>query len=120
MAQDLAGFSFLIVEDEPLVALDIQSILQSLGAASIRVCNTAAEARQALKSAPPNAVLLDLVIGGRTIFDLAKELVEAGVKVMFVTGYAPAIPPEFQHLTVVEKPFDPEGLGAAVKRLLAP
>jgi DNA-binding NarL/FixJ family response regulator len=79
----------LIVEDEPLIALDLEATLQTLG---FDVCGFAANAREAVELATsrrPDLVLMDLYLEeGCEGTKAAKWLNDAcGIPVLFVTGH---------------------------------
>ena len=84
--------SVLIVEDESLVALDLQCILQDLG---YRVTGTAAsfdEAVQAAESARPDIVLMDIRLKGGRDGIQAADMIRArfGSPVIFLTSHGDA------------------------------
>lgn len=80
----------LIVEDEGIVALDLQDRLEHLG---YDVCGIADTAKNALKMAAkysPDLVLMDIVLkGDRDGIDTARQLYDLfGIPVVFLTAYA--------------------------------
>lgn len=109
----------LIVEDEPLIALDIEDSLGALGA-PVRVARSLAEARSILAEGPaPRLVLLDVVLPDGRSFDLAHEVDGRGIPLLFLTGYDHGIPDTLQHIAVIEKPFSTDTLVAVVTRAAA-
>ena len=79
----------LIVEDEPLIALDLEATLQTLG---FDVCGRASNAREAIElatSRQPDLVLMDLFLEqGCEGTKAAKWLNDAcDIPVLFVTGH---------------------------------
>ncbi len=116
--EKLSGpLTVLLVEDEPLIALDIEDALSAIGA-SVRVARSLGEARQGLAGGPPpDVVLLDVVLPDGRSFDLALEILAMGLPVAFLTGYDHGIPAALRNVTVVEKPFSTQALLAAVDRL---
>lgn len=106
----------IVVEDEPLIALDIEDSLTALGM-PVHVARSLGDARALLGRLPlPRLVLLDVVLPDGRSFDLAHELVALGVPLVFLTGYDQGIPDSLRHVTVMEKPFSTEGLVAVVTR----
>ncbi len=104
----------LVVEDEPLIALDIEDSLAPLGA-PVHVARSLSAARALLATLPtPRLVLLDVVLPDGRSFDLAHELLSLGVPLIFLTGYDQGIPDALRHVTVMEKPFSAEALVAVV------
>jgi CheY-like chemotaxis protein len=107
----------LVVEDEPLIALDIEDALTSLDVV-VRLARSIAEARERLSAAPPpHIVLLDVVLPDGRSFDLAREILGMGLPLVFLTGYDHGIPEEMSEVMVVDKPFSTDALVSAVRRL---
>jgi DNA-binding NarL/FixJ family response regulator len=79
----------LIVEDEPLIAIDLETTLQTLG---FEVCGRASNAREAVElamSRRPDLVLMDVYLeDGGDGTKAAKWLTDAcDIPVLFVTGH---------------------------------
>jgi DNA-binding response OmpR family regulator len=109
--------TILVVEDEPLIALDIEDALTSLGVV-VRLARSIAEARTHLSAAPqPQVVLLDVVLPDGRSFDLAREILGMGLPLVFLTGYDHGIPAELDNVMVIDKPFSTDALVAVVRRL---
>lgn len=109
----LESAKILVVEDEPLIGFDIEEMLIAEGAAPRRV-QTLQEARRAIAAQRPDAAVLDALLPDGVTFPLARELVAAGIAIVFVTGYAPGIPPDLRRHPIVGKPFTPEELTTAL------
>ena len=106
--------TILVVEDEPLIALDIEDALIALGV-TVKLARSIAEARLALAAAPePQLVLLDVILPDGRSFDLAREILDLGIPLTFLTGYDHGIPEALKAVTVVDKPFSTEMLVAIV------
>jgi DNA-binding response OmpR family regulator len=109
--------TILLVEDEPLIALDVEDALTALGV-TVRLARSIAEARLSLAAVPaPQLVLLDVVLPDGRSFDLAREILGMGVPLVFLTGYDQGIPEELNEVMVVDKPFSTDALVAVVRRL---
>jgi DNA-binding response OmpR family regulator len=78
----------LIVEDEPLIALDLQEAMLAVGFYVCGVAHTQAGARSLADSEQPDVILMDVSLeGGREGIEAARSLREAyGAEVIFVTG----------------------------------
>jgi DNA-binding response OmpR family regulator len=104
----LACVSALIVEDENLVAMDVESLLRDFGAARVWCTGTLSEARRILSAnADISIVLLDLKLQDGCGEELLGELALANVPVIVTTGYAGfscALAP------VIYKPYSTENL----------
>jgi CheY-like chemotaxis protein len=84
----------LVVEDELLVALDIESILTEAGMEVVGPASTAAEALQLIGSTKLDAALLDANLSGEPIDEVASALSAKGVPFAYVTGYGRESLPE--------------------------
>jgi signal transduction histidine kinase/DNA-binding response OmpR family regulator len=117
----LAGRRFLVIEDEPLVALDIVAGLEESGAEIVGSAGTVEEAVQLIDSTSMDAVLLDGNLRGRPVDDLAAALTRKKVPFVFVTGYGQkSLPRSFGHAPMLAKPFSREQLLEAVLPLVEP
>ncbi|MCF8477475.1 MAG: response regulator [Pseudolabrys sp.] len=114
----LAGLRCLVLDDEFLIALDIQTILESAGAASIVCAGSVEDAMTALADGPFDVAVLDLKLGGaaRTSTAVAEELVKRKVPFVFLTGMRAGDKnlKRFPHVAVVEKPYQAELLLDAI------
>lgn len=121
----LTGLTVLVVEDQPLIAMDIEDMLSSFGAAAIIVASTVQEARLALASSPGlDLAVLDFVLGnGETTEVVADQLSTNGVPVVCVSGIdsrdrVGAMPSLLRNTVYVDKPVDPALLRKAVAQVL--
>ncbi len=80
----------LIVEDEMVVQLHLQTIVRELGYSATTVASTADEALSCAASRPPDLALMDIRLGGDPDgIEVARQLRNRhGVGVIFVTAYA--------------------------------
>jgi len=79
--------SILIVEDEFLIANNLQRILIKAGYQVTGFAKTVAEAKQAVAQAPPDIVLLDIFLKGeQTGLDLAEWLNEQRIPFVFLSA----------------------------------
>ena len=81
--------SGLIVEDEPLCALDLEAHMHELGFHSCHLVANGQEAFVQAMSNQPDIVLMDVNLeGSREGIEVAKKLREAcEARIVFVTGY---------------------------------
>lgn len=114
----------LIVEDEQVVAMDIESQLIELGYEVIGVASTGMEAWQLAEEKRPDLVLMDIQLHGS--YDgiaVAHQMIERWqIPVVFVTAYANhnviARAEEVQHDGYLRKPYNSRDLSHAVQRAL--
>ena len=115
----LTGKRCLVVDDELLIALDIEQELKAAGAAEVVCAGGLAEASEALHKGPFDVAILDLRIGRETSLALAEDLRRAGTPFVFLTGArGDAAEIKAFAVPVVEKPFLAPLLLDAVRRAL--
>jgi len=120
----LAGKSCLVVDDEMLIALDIEQILLAAGAANVICLASAEEALASLRSGSRfDVAVLDILLRGvtRDSFSLAAALQLLKTPFVFLTGMrgADLRAGKFPDVPVVEKPYQPALLIEAIVRSLA-
>jgi CheY-like chemotaxis protein len=121
IAQQVAT-EVLIIEDEPLIAMDIESLVQSLGHRVNGVARTHAEARAAVEQRRPGLVLADIQLAdGSSGLDAVNEMLASfSVPVVFITAYPERLltgeRPEPAFL--ITKPFQPETVKAVISQAL--
>lgn len=81
----LRGARVLVVEDEFLLRLELETLLVQAGA-SVRTCGTVAQALAAVDAETFSAAVLDVRLGRETIESVARKLAELGVPIVFYTG----------------------------------
>jgi CheY-like chemotaxis protein len=104
----LRGRHVLIVEDDYLIANDLEHVLSSLGA---RIVGPAATCDRALAlveaSAQLDAAVLDLNLRGSLAFPIADALRSRGVPFVFATGYDQLVVPDtYANVPRCQKPID--------------
>ena len=113
----MADIRVLIVEDDPFIAMDIESaVAEQLGdSVELIVVESVAEARR-MPAKQLACALLDIdVVGGKT-FDVASALQETGTPFAFVSGSAPhEVPPTLRGVRFLRKPFSTREVAAFVK-----
>ncbi len=107
MTDIFSGRRVLIVEDESLVAMLLETILADLGCDVVGPeSNIEDGLNVASGTAPLDAALLDVNVAGREIFTVAEALKARGVPFVFSTGYGEAgLPEHWRGNPTVQKPF---------------
>ncbi|MBZ9936970.1 response regulator [Mesorhizobium sp. BR1-1-16] len=101
----LRGSRVLIVEDEYLLASDLDRYFSSLGAVVLGPVSNVEAARS--QTVYADAAVLDVDLNGQEVFPIADELDRRGVPFVFFTGRSDiAIPPRFGHAGRLSKPAD--------------
>lgn len=94
----------LIVEDDPLIAMDLEDELADQGFACV-TAQTLADAQRCVATTPLSAAILDMYLRAVPTFELAAELKREGVPFFFVSGNEPsALPPALAGSRVFSKP----------------
>jgi PAS domain S-box-containing protein len=110
----------LIVEDEPLIALDLADSLQNAGAGMVLPVGTEKEALKVIEDGEFDAALLDANLHGRSSQEIAAALTRRNIPFVFVTGYArEGLPASFRHAAVLVKPVSDAQLIEAIRRLVS-
>ncbi len=116
--------SVLIIEDEPMIAMEIEQLVEGLGHRVTAVTRTHAEAIEAFRAEEPGLVLADIQLAdGSSGIDAVKEIFSVSERpppVIFITAYPERLltgeRPEPTFL--VTKPFSPEMVKALVSQAL--
>lgn len=111
----------LIIEDEPLVAMDLQMTLEDQGATSFDVAATEAEAISLARSHPPQLITSDVQLlegtGPRAVRHILEELAMDDLPVIFITATPDACDPCGPPGLILTKPLGDGELAAAFRRL---
>ena len=112
----------LIIEDELLIAMDLETIVTSLGHSVQEVATTKNEALAAVKRQKPGLILADVKLAdGSSGLEAAKEIVaEREVPIIFITAYPEKVltgeRPEPTFL--ISKPFQRDTVMAIISQAL--
>ena len=105
----------LVVEDEALIAMDLQWLLEEAGYRVFGPANSTAAAMALLDGIEPDVALLDVNLGRSDVFGVANELATRKTRVIFLTGHtAQKLPVAHRHRPLVAKPYLPHILLQAV------
>ena len=117
----LKGLRILLVEDEAMVAMLIESILDDLGCLVVECAASVPAALEAIDSRQFDGALLDMNLGGSTVYPVAEILSARALPFAFVSGYGPTADVEarFPNVAVLKKPFDAWHLAQLVKTEIA-
>ncbi|MGV9008747.1 response regulator [Brevundimonas sp.] len=118
MSQPLSGRNILIVEDETLVAMLLETILEDMGCTPVGPASTVDEGLALIESGTAmDAALLDVNVAGVKIFPIAEALTARGIPFVFSTGYGEGgLPDEWKGRPTLQKPFSE---GAVHEALMA-
>jgi CheY-like chemotaxis protein len=82
----LDGLPILIAEDQPLVALDLAHVVESLGGLVVGPVASVAEAMKCVREQPVAAAILDANLVDRDVTPLAIHLLDKGTPFVVFTG----------------------------------
>lgn len=118
-AHALAGVRLMIVEDDPLILMDVEAALGDAGAEIAGAFPSVAGALAFLAAAQIDAAVLDFGLGRETAAPVARALVARKTPFLFYTGQVETDPrlAEWRGRTILQKPAMPRQLVAAVARL---
>lgn len=115
--------SILVIEDEPVIALDIVGLVRDMGHSVIGIASSQTEAVRLAQKGQPGLVLADIDLGpGGSGLTAVKEILDSmKVPVIFVTAYPERLltgeRPEPTYL--VTKPFEPDTLKVTISQALS-
>lgn len=116
----LQGCAVLVVEDQFLLAEDLQRLLHEAGAEVVGPFRDAPPALAAAEQGKLACAIVDINLGDGPNFDAAEGLLARDVPVLFVTGYDPEVlPPTLSKAPHLRKPAKGEDILAAVEALCA-
>jgi DNA-binding NtrC family response regulator len=108
----------LVVEDNPIIAIDTQTILQDLGFSPVEVLASLSEGLQTLANHIFSFAILDVRIGDEDSIRFAESLAKGGSQIVFASGYSDAetLPPTFRNHVIIGKPYTKAQLEAVLHR----
>lgn len=108
--------NILIVEDEALLALELESELENAGHAIVGVAMSSQEAKAIIDREHPEFAFVDIhLLDGPTGIDVGRYLESKGISYVFVSGNLKRIPEDFAGaMGAIEKPYTMNGLENAL------
>lgn len=116
----IAGKRCLVLDDEFLIALDIQQILETAGAARVICVSNIEDALKQLEREAFNAAVIDMMIDGKPCTAVAEALTRQKIPFVFLTGVTAEDKHarQFPRAPLVGKPYHGERLLAALNQAL--
>lgn len=120
MTQPLSGRRVLVVEDESLVAMLLETILEDMGCTPIGPASTVEEGLSMVDGSDGlDAALLDVNVAGQQVFPVAEALKGRGVPFIFSTGYGEGgLPDAWRGHATVQKPFTESAIREALMKAM--
>jgi PAS domain S-box-containing protein len=117
--RDLKGRRLILIEDEPLVTMDIEASLAAAGCEVVGTSGRLPDAKELAATAQCDGALLDVNLGGAPVDEVAAALTRRNIPFAFVTGYGrDALPAAFRDAPTLKKPFGQQDLVAVVELLM--
>lgn len=103
----LSGLKILVLEDEYLIAMDVEHLCLEHGAADVFIARDMDTARAVHRTSGFDVAVLDVMLASQSTHTFAAELRADGVPFVFATGYGTVEDPNnlFSDVTVVGKPY---------------
>ena len=113
------GPRILVVEDDPIVAMDLTDTLGTMGYQVVATAHDVKSALSALQSGTPDLAVIDINLGHETSEPVAEVLIARGIPFLLSTGYDSEGAPEsvFSGLPRIIKPFSEPELKAKLDGL---
>jgi HAMP domain-containing protein/two-component sensor histidine kinase len=103
----IVGNKILVVEDEPLVAMNLSKSLAELGFSVVGPYSTLAKAATAALEMEVDGALLDVNLSSESVYPVADILVSKKVPFAFITGYrTEVLTSKYPNAPVLQKPVD--------------
>ena len=107
--------NILLVEDEVLVGILMQEMLQDMGYSVSDPCRTLKDSLSAAASGQFDGAVLDMNLGGESVYPVAELLAARNIPFAFVTGYAAdTVDKRFSQIPVFQKPVTGEALAKII------
>jgi DNA-binding response OmpR family regulator len=115
----LENIRVLIVEDDPIIGLDLSETIAAAGAVVVGPAHDVRSALALLESGPVDAAVLDHVIVGGDSRPIADFLARRGVAFLFHTSHRGDLPIRYPLVTIIDKPSRPGELVRSLRALVA-
>ncbi len=113
------AFAVLIVEDQALIALNIEDVVRRIGGGVIGCAARLSDALTLVETASWDAALLNIRLAqGETAYPVAEQLQAKTVPFAFVTGWEADIDPRYSDVRVLQKPFTEAELENCLRTLI--
>ena len=108
----------LVVEDDPIIALDFEDTILGFGVKSVRTAASVARALEMIADRAPDFALLDVGLVREKSFAIAERLDTLKIPFVFVTGYGAiaGLPAALSTKPTLPKPCPTDALQALLRR----
>src|SRR3984893_8500108 len=107
----------LIVEDDPIIALDFEDTILGFGVKTVRTAASVVKALEMIAARAPDFALLDVGLVHEKSFAIAERLEALKIPFIFVTGYGADVrlPAAFRNTPRLAQPYSSNALQALLK-----
>ena len=117
----LSGVAVLVVEDDLLLAMDLEATFVGAGAVVVDICHSLPKAMTRADADDFAVAVLDFSLGSDSVTPLARRLARRDVPFILYTGMQRGEPGlmEWKDYPIIEKPASPHMLVSAIRTMLA-
>jgi CheY-like chemotaxis protein len=116
---DDIGPRILIVEDEALIAMELEDLVEGLGFIPVGPARDLPTALKLVTESDVDGCILDINLAGQNGLPVADELHRLGKPWIFTTGYnADVLAGQYPEVPVVAKPFATSDLASLVQQMV--
>lgn len=121
MSQPLSDLNILVLEDEFLIAMDVEQICRDHGAQDVTIVQNLGHLPEDEVLGAFDAAVVDLMLNGRSTLEVASRMRESGVPIVFASGYTDMqeILSDFPETPLVSKPYAGADLVEAIASAVA-
>jgi two-component sensor histidine kinase len=117
--RNLKGKRIIIIEDEPLISMELEDVLTAAGCEVSGTAGNLVEARELSTNVECDAALVDVNLAGQPVDELVSTLTKRKIPFAFVSGFGrETLPQGFREAVLLRKPFSQHELVAVVELLL--
>ncbi len=118
---ELGGWRVLLVEDNPAFSDALKLVIEDEGLILVRTCSSVKAALEAARTERLDIALLDVNLGGESVFPVAEILDARRVPFIFLTGYSSySLPQSFRHRPACSKAARPRIVLDAIAATCSP
>lgn len=119
MDNRLPGRRVLVVEDNPVIAFDIDDALRESGAEVVGPAHDIESGLALIRKDALDGAVLDIDIAGRPVWPIARELKSDGVPFVFVSGDCDkGLPEDFAGAVCLHKPAPTDAILTTVAAVM--
>jgi len=118
MDMQIALPSVLVLEDDPLILLELQQDLEELGWCVEHSATRIDEAKKLATKVDVDLAILDIKINGVRSYPVAEVLKRRGIPLIFITGYLVGRIAKYPEVKILSKPFSFADLEHAIRHTL--